>query len=114
MEEIKVLLIEKWPEILSYVLNLVAYFLFLLYRSKFAKTKDSMLMSFTEKVGDVNKSEEAMRQEMLAERAATQNDLLAAIKEYEESKKEFDALTARLKRTESALLSVIEEEVING
>lgn len=102
MEEIKMLLIEKWPEILNYVLTAVAYFFFLLYRSKFNKTKDNVLTAFKDKVGEVIKTDENAKSE-----------LKAAIDEYNKSRKEFEALIIRIKKTEAALINVIEEELLD-
>lgn len=53
VEELEALLIDKAPEVISYVLNVLAYILIILFQNKNRKTKVVMKMLFEDKVKQV-------------------------------------------------------------
>lgn len=110
MEELKLIIIEKWPEILSYVLNLIAYFLFLLYRAKFTKTKNSMSLLFKDKVKQVSAIDTNMRTDMERERAAMRAEFSATQEEYKKSKKEYEEYLVKLHKMGRALAELLKEK----
>lgn len=104
MEEFKALLLEQWPQVLSYGLTIVAYFLVFLNRSWFDKIRNNMKMIFTEKVAQVdNLNKKAMDELIEAKRVYTEK-----IEEYAKLIKD----VARLKDVVKEML--VQEDVDNG
>lgn len=64
MEEIRQWLANYLPEFISYIVNLIFYFLFFLYRSKVTSTKNALGVLFKEKVSEVDKTDKALRKDM--------------------------------------------------
>lgn len=110
MEELKAIIIEKWPAILSYVLNLVAYFLFLLYKSKFSKTKDNMTLLFNDRVDKVNTLDTNLRNDVETERASMRKELAASIEEYKKSIAEYEACKKEISKMRNAVIEIIADQ----
>lgn len=110
MEELKVIVTENWPAIVSYALNIMAYFLFLVYRNCFSKTRDSMRVLFNDKVTQVNTIDKNMRADIEIEKATIQQKLTEAIEEYKKSKADYDACIAEISKMSRALAEIILEQ----
>jgi hypothetical protein len=110
MEKLKVIIIEKWPAILSYVLNLVAYFLFLLYKSKFSKTKDNMTVLFNDRVDKVNTLDTNLRTYIETERASMRKELAVSIEEYKKSKAAYEACVKEISKMRNAVIEIIADQ----
>lgn len=113
MEELKTIIIERWPEIVSYALNFIAYFLFLVYRTRFIKTRNNMRVLFDDKVTQVNTIDKNLRTDIETERVAMREDLLNAIEEHKRSKAEYDKCIAELNRMGKALAEIIAEQEVD-
>lgn len=114
MEEFTALLVENAPEIMSYVLSALAYFLLFLYRQRFGKTRDSMQVLFNDKVTQVNKVDKNLRADIEKERALMREELNNAIAEYNKSKADYEVCIAELSKMNKALNEIIaEQEEIN-
>lgn len=116
MEELNTIIVEKWPEILSYVFNFVSYFLFLLYRTKFSKTKNSMTLLFKDRVDKVDTIDKNLRSDIEIERIAMREELEASIEEYKKSKIAYEKCMNEMSKMHRAIIEIIaeQEEIDNG
>lgn len=110
LEAFKQLIIEKWPQILQYVLTFVAYFLVALYKSKVKGTTTTLDTLFKEKVEQVVTLDTNLRTDFSETTKKMEQDLEAAIKEYQTARAEFQQLTNTLTRTKNALMAFIMED----
>ena len=88
MEEVKQIIVEHWPEIVSYFFTFVSYFLLFLYRSKVNGTRNNVVTLFKEG-----------NKEMITMKA-----------EYEKAKRNYEKASKRLKNVEDALEVLLEDE----
>jgi hypothetical protein len=106
MEELKSLLIEKWPDIISFLSVIVSYFLIYIYKNRMTIAKNTMTMIFKENTNNVEK-------EMKETSRKVERELVAAKKSYEDAVSQIKELKAQLERTQRAVLILLETEEEN-
>lgn len=98
MEEVKQIITEYWPEIVSYFATFVGYFLIFLFRSKISGTQKNLIALYRETT-DASTKENAIRQK----------EMRAARKEFLDAKREYEEAVKRLKNVEDALNVLLED-----
>lgn len=104
MEEVKQIITEHWPEIVSYFATFVGYFLIFLFRSKINGTQKNLIALYKE-TADAAAKENGVRQK----------EMRAARKEFLDAKREYEEAIKRLKNVEDALNVLLEDtEVLSN
>jgi peptidoglycan hydrolase CwlO-like protein len=102
MEELKQLLIEKWPDILSFLGLLLSYFLIYVYNNRVTIAKNAMNAIFKENTDNVTKETKEARKKI-------EKELASAKKAYEDAVSQIDDIKKQSEKTQRALRALLEE-----
>lgn len=110
MEELKILLIEKWPEIIEAVLLGISYFLVFLYRSKVNGSQLSMKSLFKDTKTELTDLTIESQNKLLEiyKNAKIESD--NAVFKYTEAVAKCEACEQRVARLENALIELLKED----
>ena len=93
METLKEIWTENGPEILSYVLTVLGYFLIFLARNKSKKTADVMSLFFKQGVAEVKTTDIKLRTDVDAKIAYMQKEYNAAMQRLEIAEKRYNSMS---------------------
>ena len=102
MEELKQLLIEKWPDILSFLGLLLSYFLIYVYNNRVTIAKNAMNAIFKENTDNVTKETKEARKKI-------EKELASAKKAYEDAVSQINDIKKQSEKTQRALQALLEE-----
>lgn len=93
MEVLKEIWTENGPEILSYILTALGYFLIFLARSKTKKTSDVMSLFFKQGINEVKTTDTKLRTDIDAKIANMQKEYNAAMQRLETAEKRYNNMS---------------------
>lgn len=93
MEVLKEIWTENGPEILSYILTALGYFLIFLARSKTKKTTDVMSLFFKQGITEVKTTDTKLRTDIDAKIANMQKEYNAAMQRLETAEKRYNNMS---------------------
>lgn len=110
MEELRALLVEKWPDILSYLVMAIGYFLIFLFKRSTSKSVVTMKTTVKGNTSYVDTTVTDLRRDVAFDRNVMQAQLDEAKKLYAIAVSRCEELETRLANAEKALTIFINEE----